>query len=1071
MAANKEIKNWINDLRITDDCKGAYLTIDDNLNVAWKQGTTETRTGEVWQYNSITQDSYVILPQASVNIGLCVALMRNKTDLETNPRNPKLVILPERINGEYDTIQGSKNFYTSAGVTIDSTGKISETQDSDNFSSVIFKAVQTGNNQYGWVIINGVGSWNGESIDDTIYDAVQAKYTQQAISVQTAGANTLSTSGGLGSTQSEFVEFTGLKEYPKSVKGSTEVELKPFNGNDSLQYMIIAAAQNDRTTYFYSGNVDIASFNVFGKQGSNSGFKNNYYSAGTVNTNILDSSDNCSVNWLGYTFRRTSYSGNVSWCQDNRKRSYTYQLVKNKLIMIYNDVNQINRLGTAQITVPVDLNNFKLANNKSLTEVNKVYIDLDFGAEQDAADWKCYHIIAYKVPATWNDAYNVDSNNISKVIPLKFQGDGRSADLDFYSSSLVGIPLTEEDKANGKFNLVFEFIIDDESGNRTETEFAKNFPNNNVYYSKFRFIGFEQLKQVSISPEVEFEQFGAWGGKEYHGSIIGDSQSNLVIYNGAYIDASTPDDKIASDWVPNVSYTGFQYKADTASKTFFNQFGSYKPSSNITKTIISACGGFPGQSEDDNPASALTYELVIDWVNRNWQFTGFFKGGAWSYHCTQQSEFSDNPVTLDFNACAHNTSGTRLTTKRLPDSILINGSGIIRLPYLLKYSSNYISGEGISLTWNFTHYKTVVNPSGYPIEVLCHYKCGWERAENIWTTDYIADGSEFDGLLDHPNNSSSTGLVSPSKACISPTHYRMKPDVYNIEFTEDKGLLPYYKEFNCYNNGTKRPCYYFNTHYVYSNQAMPNISDYMSSQWLTADAFCTLTFTPKTTGLLKGYIRIPQLVISGAGRLIIKEIYNEANHTWSDYIMIKDDFGGNARGLQILAPDTEFSDRVNAHETIRYTVILYSTVNWNSHNNDAYISSVCRSAFPQDWDHWITDFKTLYDKNYISSYSIGTGMHGCGSNSSTMRKVFGREPSTTGGAFINSIAEKDGMFIKDSTDAGYFDVNKFAGSFYKDGSNRASITTDLSQNNKDADTTSANMGSPFEFLVYVMKTA
>lgn len=1069
MAANKEIKNWVNDLRITDDCKGAYLTIDDNLNVAWKQGTTETRTGEVWQYNSITQDSYVILPQASINIGLCVALMRNKTDLETNPRNPKLVILPERINGEYDTIQGSKNFYTSAGVTIDSTGKISETQDSDNFSSVIFKAVQTGNNQYGWVIINGVGSWNGESINDTIYDAVQAKYTQQAISVQTAGANTLSTSGGLGSTQSEFVEFTGLKNYPKSVKGSTEIELKPFNGNDSLQYMVIAHAVNNWQNNYYTQNIpSVATFNTFGKEGSG-GLKNNYYSAPTVNTVNL----NPSVNWLGYLYRSSNvaYNNNTRWCQNNKEKSYTYKLIKNKLIMIFDQVSNSTRLGTAQITIPVDLNNFKLANNKSLTEVNKVYMDLDFGAEQDNASWKCYHIIAYKVPATWNDASGVNSNNISKVIPLKFEGDGKTKNNDFYSSNLVGIPLTEEDKTNGKFNLVFEFIADDENGNRTESEFARNFPHSGLYYSKFRFIGVEQLKQVSISPEVEFEQFGAWGGKEYHGSIEGNLQSNLVIYNGAYIDASTPDDKIASDWVPNVSYTGFQYKADTASKTFFNQFGSYKPNSNITKTIISACGGFPGQSEDDTPASALTYELVIDWVNRNWQFTGFFKRGRWAYHCTQQNEFSDNPVTLDFKACARNTSGTRITIRRLPDSILINGSGIIRLPYLLVYDSGFISGEGISLTWNFTHYKTVVNPSGYPIEVLCHYKCGWERAENIWTTDYIADGSEFDGLLDHPNNSSSTGLVSPSKACISPTHYRMKPDVYNIEFTEDKGLLPYYKEFNCYNNGTKKPCYYFNTQYVYSNQAMPNISDYKSSQWLTADAFCTLTFTPKTTGLLKGYIRIPQLVRAGAGRLIIKEIYNEANHTWSDYIMIKDDFGGNTRGLQILAPDTEFSDRVNAHETIRYTVILYSTVNWETNNNDAYISSVCRSAFPQDWDHWITDFKTLYDKNYISSYSIGTGMHGGGSNSSTMRKVFGREPSTTGGAFINSIAEKDGMFIKDSTDAGYFDVDKFAGSFYKDGSNRASITTDLSQNNKDADTTSANMGSPFEFLVYVMKTA
>lgn len=1059
MAANKETKNWINDLRITDDCKGAYLTIDDNLNVAWKQGTTETRTGEVWQYNSITQDSYVILPRASVNIGLCVALMRNKTDLGSNPRNPKLVILPEKTNGEYDTIQGSKNFYTSAGVSIDSTGKITESPDNDSFSSVIFKAVQTGNNQYGWVIINGVGSWNGESITDTIDEAVKAKYTQQAISVQTAGANTLSTSGGLGSTQSEFVEFTGLKKYPKYVKGSTEVELKPFNSNDSLQYMIIAAAMNDLTNYFYSGNVDIASFNVFGKQGSK--FENNYYSAPTVKTVDLNSS----VNWLGYIFRKNPYSGNVSWCQNNRKRSYTYQLVKNKLIMIYNDVNQINRLGAAQITVPVDLNNFKLANNKSLTEVNKIYMDLDFGAEQDADDWKCYHIIAYKVPATWNDAYNVDSNNISKVIPLKFQGDGRSVKSDFYSSNLVGIPLTEEDKANGKFNLVFEFIIDDESGNRTESEFAKNFPNNNVYYSKFRFIGFEQLKQVSISPEVEFEQFGAHGMKAW-----GTEGKDRIVEN-AYLAATVnsqtlTDANIASKFISGQSYTGFAYKENTADaiyKTFFNQFGSYKPSTNITKTVIKANMDFPEISEDDTPAQLFCYELIIDWINRNWQINGFVKASRYSFVCAQQGSFNDDAVDLTLSYY----SGDNLQTYTLKKCLLINGSGIIRLPHWIQGLSS--PGKETSGIWNFTHYKTVVNPSGYPIEVLCHYKCGWERAENIWTTDYIADGSEFDGLLDHPNDSSSEGLPSPSKACISPTHYRMEPDAYNVVFTEYKGLLPYYKEFNCQLNGTKKPCYFFNTHYVYSNQAMPNTSDYQAGQWLNADAFCTLTFTPKTTGLLKGYIRIPQLVRSGAGRLIIKEIYNEANQSWSDYIMIKDDFGGNTRGLQILAPDTEFSDKVNAYEKIRYSVILYSTVNWDSGNRDAYITSVSRAAYPTGWDHWISDFKTLYDKNYISGYSIGTGASGGGSNSTTMRKVFGREPSSTGGGFINSIEGKERMFTSDN-----IDVDKFARSFYyqnKKNNVRAGITTDLSQSNSDADTTPANMGSPFEFLVYVMKTA
>ena len=1060
MAANKEIKNWVNDLRITDDCKGAYLTIDDNLNVAWKQGTTETRTGEVWQYNSITKDSYVILPQASVNIGLCVALMRNKT---VSGANPKLVILPEKTNGEYDTIQGSKNFYTSAGITIDSTGKITGSQDSDNFSSVIFKAVQMGNNQYGWVIINGVGSWNGESITDAIYEAVKAEYTQQAISVQTAGANTLSTSGGLGSTQSEFVEFTGLKNYPKSVKGSTEIELKPFNGNDSLQYMVIAHAVNNWQNNYYTQNIpSVATFNTFGKEGSG-GLKNNYYSAPTVNTVNLNSS----VNWLGYLYRSSNvaYNNNTRWCQNNKEKSYTYQLVKNKLILIFDQVSNSTRLGTAQITIPVDLSNFKLANNKSLTEVNKVYMDLDFGAEQDNASWKCYHIIAYKVPTTWNDASEINSNNIGKVIPLKFEGDGKTENNDFYSSNLVGIPLTEEDKANGKFNLVFEFIIDDENGNRTESEFARNFPNTGLYYSKFRFIGFEQLKQVSISPEVEFEQFGAHGMKAW-----GTEGKDRIVEN-AYLAATVnskelADADIAIDFIPNQSYTGFAYKANTASatyKTFFNQFGSYKPSTNITKTVIKANMDFPEISEDDTPAQKFCYELIIDWINRNWQINGFVKASRFSFVCVQQGGFSDTAVNLTLSYY----SGDNLQTYTLKECLLINGSGIIRLPHWIQGLGS--SGKETSGIWNFTHYKTVVNPSGYPIEVLCHYKCGWERAESVWTTDYIADGSEFDGLLDHPNNSSSAGLPSPSKACISPTHYRMKPDVYNIEFTEDKGLLPYYKEFNCNYNGTKKPCYYFNTHYVYSNQAMPNISDYISGQWLNADAFCTLTFTPKTTGLLKGYIRIPQLVRPGAGRLIIKEIYNEANHTWSDYIMIKDDFSGNARGLQICAPDTEFSDKVNAYEKIRYSVILYSTVNWDSGNQAAFITSISRAAYPASWDHWISDFKTLYDKNYISAYSIGTGASGDGFNSSTMRKVFGREPNSTGGAFINSIAGKERMFTSDNVD-----VDKFARSFYyqnKKNNVRAGITTDLSQNNEDADTTSANMGSPFEFLVYVMKTA
>lgn len=1056
MAANKEIKNWVNDLRITDDCKGAYLTIDDNLNVAWKQGTTETRTGEVWQYNSITQDSYVILPQASVNIGLCVALMRNKTDSGTNP---KLVILPEKSNGEYDTIQGSKNFYTSAGVIIDSTGKISETQDNDNFSSVIFKAVQMGNNQYGWVIINGVGSWNGESITDTIYEAVKAKYTQQAISVQTAGANTLSTSGGLGSTQAEFVEFTGLKNYPKS----GDIELKPFNGNDSLQYMIIAPADNNFQNYYYTQNIpSVATFNTFGQVGTG-GLKNNYYSAPTVDTVNL----NPSVNWLGYLYRSSNvaYTNNTKWCQNNKEKSYTYQLIKNKLIMIYNQVSNITRLGTAQITIPVDLNNFKLANNKSLTEVNKVYMDLDFGAEQNAEDWKCYHIIAYKVPATWNDASVVNSNNISKVIPLKFEGDGRTTYNDFYSSNLVGIPLTEEDKTNGKFNLVFEFIMDDESGNRTESEFAKNFPNNGIYYSKFRFIGFEQLKQVSISPEVEFEQFGAHGMKAW-----GKEGKNRIVEN-AYLAATVNskelvDTDIAIDFISNQSYTGFAYKANTASatyKTFFNQFGSYKPSTNITKTVIKANMDFPEISEDSSPSQKFCYELIIDWVNRNWQINGFIKASANSFTCVQQGEFSDTAVDLIISSYIRDN----LNSYTLKEALLINGSGIVRLPHWLQGLGS--PGKESSGTWNFTHYKTIVNPSGYPIEVLCHYKCGWERAENIWTTDYIADGSEFDGLLDHPNDSSSNGLVSPSKACISPTHYRMEPNAYNVEFTKDKGLLPYYKEFIAAGGSKKLPCYYFNTHYVYSNQAYPNISDYETGMWMTADSFCTMTFTPNSTGLLKGYIRIPQLVRNSAGRLIIKEIYNEANHTWSDYIMVKDDFGGSTRGLQILAPDTEFSDKVNAYEKIRYTIILYSSVLWDGHNSNAMATSISRAAYPQGWDHYINDFKTLFDKNYIGGYSIGTATHGDGWSTNTMRKIFGREPSATGGAFINSIEGKERMFTSDNVD-----VDKFARSFYyqnKKNNIKAGKTTDLSQSNSNADTTSANMGSPFEFLVYVMKTA
>ena len=192
--ANKQIKTWVNDLRISEEDKGCFLTVDQNYNAVWSNGPSQT-AGEVWIYNQFDKDCWIQLPRADQNEGKCVAILRGK-NLDNS--NVRIIIMPSTIGGttdnpQWDMIQDGNYYYKSSGINED----LSIYADEDMYASIIFKAVYNETTKkYCWIIINGVGTWNGEAFDNDVYNAVinSGRFEKQFVNTQTAGANTL-TSG------------------------------------------------------------------------------------------------------------------------------------------------------------------------------------------------------------------------------------------------------------------------------------------------------------------------------------------------------------------------------------------------------------------------------------------------------------------------------------------------------------------------------------------------------------------------------------------------------------------------------------------------------------------------------------------------------------------------------------------------------------------------------------------------------------------------------------------------------------------------------------------------------------
>ena len=249
------IKNIVSDLRITDKNKHGYLSVDDNYNLFWTTAPSES-AGEVWKYTEVTETCYIILPKASLNQNLCLAILRGKTSAQ---KDPGVIILPSLVKTEneldnVDKIQGeSKIFYRSVGVNITNNEVgYNPNETSDSFSSIIFKSVciDTANankdDSWSWVVINGVGTWKADTLDINLYKSITegTVFKQVVAPTQTSGVISLSSSiGSADVTFKQCVEKTKPVNIINVYNGET-VELASSNGKN-LNYYFTAEEGTD----------------------------------------------------------------------------------------------------------------------------------------------------------------------------------------------------------------------------------------------------------------------------------------------------------------------------------------------------------------------------------------------------------------------------------------------------------------------------------------------------------------------------------------------------------------------------------------------------------------------------------------------------------------------------------------------------------------------------------------------------------------------------------------------------------------------------------------------------------
>ena len=439
----------------------------------------------------------------------------------------------------------------------------------------------------------------------------------------------------------------------------------------------------------------------------------------------------------------------------------------------------------------LNLDSIKLSDNTALTSIDKLYLYIEPYADTSKDVIKMFKTGTIKK--------NSDGTDYGQIIPLGSNGNSVASPDQTNIGSIVSVPISESDIANNKITFVIEIASSDGLTN------AKS-------YIKFKLIGLEQSKSISVSPDIDFANFGmvncrAIGtyeaGKSYDNQYISGPKIDGVIVKYGASTVNLNDTNFTS------TFTGISpIRVDTSSggykvndyntifditppktslddndeqkiklynaNTLFDKTGNYIPDKSVTKTVIEYKLNGKLNDSTNNFVHLDNARLEIDWNSKTFIFNGtLYDSTKNDYLASLVGKFNDSN-TEAYNVVFYNTSGETITLKQ---SLQISAlTGLSRLPYCYAYGTKTSdANQGLEFQLNLTNYKTVYKNENLNLkyfEELIHYRCGWERAETAWKDTLYTDGSEIDLLVGNDHTKYQSGIKSPSKLRIKPAHKR-----------------------------------------------------------------------------------------------------------------------------------------------------------------------------------------------------------------------------------------------------------------------------------------------------------
>ena len=931
------------------------------------------------------------------------------------------------------------------------------TVEDENFASVVLKAVNyvddTGKTVNMWTIVNGVNTW-----DQVAYDISSvpefASAQDQNVFVQKIGANALS--GGVGASGVEY-KAIGSTVTEITVEGRKDPFTIPssFKFNKSPDITATDTQSKVESYYLTPYNSDPTLFIVgLGNTQSSKNWKSDYINSYTS----FDKT--CMSKALGQTFFGTTYT----------------------------DTTKFKTL--QQCIFSLNLDSIILSDNTALTSIDKLYLYIE-----PYADTSNDVIKMFKTGTIKN---NSDGTiDYGQIIPLGSNGNSVASPDQTNIGSIVSVPISESDIANNKITFVIEIASSDGLTN------AKS-------YIKFKLIGLEQSKSISVSPDIDFANFGM-----VNCQAIG-TYGNGTTYNNQYISGPKTNEDIVKYGASTVNlndtnftstFTGISpIRVDTSSggynvndyntifgksltslkdddneiiakynaNTLFDKNGNYIPDKSVTKTVIEYKLNGKLNDSTNSFVHLDNARLEIDWNEKTFIFNGtLYDSKKNDYLASLVGKFNDSN-TEAYDVVFYHKNETITLKQSLQISAL---TGLSRLPYCYAYGTDISqSNKGLEFQLNITNYKTVYKNENLNLkyfEELIHYRCGWVRAEDVWKTTIEPDGSEWDALN------------GKSKECIEPAHYKqssavgwdnrfnptnnntvLASDNYNNTFSSDKALLPYYAWLEGERWDTAS-CHYWALRPIgptsYNDKlewwsplrAFSNVLN-VDTCAAAVNQFCNLIIKPTRSGTLFVDISLPFMGVypSQLATLVLKEKFNADGSIIDNSMELVYDSGlvayndyANSRANG----NIHFTDIAEASVDGSYTkyyILFYAFEGGNTGSNQqVHNVIIARRSYNMWWNSEITDFRTFFNAGSKIQYNATND-----NTAISMQNIFGTQ---------NNAGSVDGKGF----------MERFTNLMFKDRTNDAFNDPTYTTNwDKRWEVSEKNTGSTFSFHAYVIKS-